>query len=106
MIGDANRPGGAFNQEGLLLLTRNGQPLLRASSTGGSVVPLFPLDAARKETGQYDPVLLPDGNHLIYISAGPDMGVAYGSLDGSVRKFLFQSVNSPADYAPDPAGGD
>ena len=106
VIGDANRPGGAFNQEGLLLLTRNGQPLLRASSTGGSVVPLFPLDAARKETGQYDPVFLPDGNHLIYISAGPEMGIAYGSLDGTVRKFLFQSVNSPADYAPDPAGGD
>ena len=76
VIGDANRPGGAFNQEGLLLLTRNGQPLLRASSAGGSVVPLFPLDAARKETGQYDPVFLPDGNHLIYISAGPEMGIA------------------------------
>ena len=105
VVGDTNRPGGAFNRAGVLLLTRNNQPLLRVSSTGGSATPLFPLDVARKETGQYDPVFLPDGKHLVYSSPGPEMGLVYASLDGAVRKFLFSQRSSPADYAPDPAGG-
>ena len=104
VVGDANRPGGTFNASGLMLLTRNGQPLLRVSGAEGSTSPLFALDAARKETGQSDPVLLPDGNRLLYFSSGPEMGVAFASLDGSVRKFLFPQQNSPADYAPDPSG--
>ena len=105
VVGDTNRPGGAFNSDGVLLLTRNGQPLLRASSTSGSPAPVFTLDAARNETGQYDPIFLPDGNHLIYLSSAPEIGVAYASLDGSVRKFLFPQRNSPAEYATNPAGG-
>ena len=104
VVGDANRPGGTFNASGLMLLTRNGQPLLRVSGAEGSTSPLFALDAARKETGQSDPVLLPDGNRLLYFSSGPEMGVAFASLDGSARKFLFPQQNSPADYAPDPSG--
>ena len=104
-IGDTNRPGGAFGPDGMMLLTRNGQPLLRASMTDGTAAPLFPLDPARKETGEYDPVFLPDGKHLIYIATGPEMGMVYATLDGSQRKFLFQQQNSPADYAPDPDGG-
>ena len=104
VVGDANRPGGTFNASGLMLLTRNGQPLLRVSGAEGSTSPLFALDAARKETGQSDPILLPDGNRLLYFSSGPEMGVAFASLDGSVRKFLFPQQNSPADYAPDPSG--
>jgi Tol biopolymer transport system component len=105
-IADTNRSGGAFNRAGVLLLTRNDEPLLRASSTGGGASALFPLDGSRKETAQYDPVFLPDGNHLLYFSLGPEMGIAYASLDGSVRKFLFPQQNSPADFAPDSEGGD
>ena len=104
VIDDANRPGGTFNAGGLTLLTRIGEPLLRASTAGGSASPLFALDAARKESGQTDPVFLPDGNHVIYFSVASEMGVAFASMDGSVRKFLFPQQNSPADYAPDPSG--
>jgi len=104
-VGDTNRPGGAFNSAGVLLLTRNNQPLFRVPSTGGSATPLFPLDATRNETGQYDPVFLPDGQHLVYSSVGRERGIVYVSLDGAVRKFLFPQQTSPADYAPDPAGG-
>ena len=106
VVGDTNRPGGAFNSAGLLLLTRNNQPLFRAPSSGGSATPLLPLDATRNETGQYDPVFLPDGKHVVYISVGREMGIVYASLDGAVRKFLFPQQTSPADYAPDPAGGE
>ena len=102
VVGDANRPGGTFNASGLTLLTRIGEPLMRASTAGGPASPLFALDAARKENGQTDPVFLPDGNHVIYFSVAPEMGVAFASMDGSVRKFLFPQQNSPADYAPDP----
>ena len=102
-LGETNRPGGAFNSAGVMLLTRTGQPLLRAASTGGTTAPLFALDAGLQETGEYDPVFLPDGNHLLYIKTGPQMGVVFASLDGSVRKFLFAQQNSPADFAPDGA---
>jgi serine/threonine protein kinase/Tol biopolymer transport system component len=104
VVGDTGRPGGAFDSAGMLLLTRNNQPLFRVPAGGGSATPLFPLDAARKESGQYDPVFLPDGKHLVYSSTGPEMGLVYVSLDGAVRKFLFPQRSSPADYAPDPAG--
>ena len=104
-VGDTSRPGGAFNSAGVLLLTRDNQPLFRVSSTGGSATPLFPLDATRNETGQHDPVFMPDGKHLVYDSTGRDKGIVYASLDGAVRKFLFPQQSSPADYAPDPAGG-
>ena len=106
VVGDANRQGGTFNASGLTLLTRIGEPILRASAAGSGASPLFALDAARKETGQTDPVFLPDGEHLIYFSVAPEMGVAFASMDGSVRRFLFPQRDSPADYAPDPAGAD
>jgi serine/threonine protein kinase len=103
VVGDTNRPGGAFDGAGGTLLTQIGQPLLRASDAGAPA-PLFALDAARKEAGQTDPVFLPDGKHLIYFSVAPEMGIAFASTDGSTRKFLFRQQNSPADYARDPAG--
>jgi eukaryotic-like serine/threonine-protein kinase len=104
VLADGNRPGGSFNEAGLMLFARNGEPILSVPPAGASPSALFALDAARKETGQTDPVFLPDGTHLIYFSPASEMGVAYASLDGSVRKFLFAQQNSPADYAPDPSG--
>jgi Tol biopolymer transport system component len=105
IVGDTDRPGGAFDAAGVAIVTRNGQPLLRLSTPGGRPEPLFPLDASRGEIGQYDPILLPDGKHVVFISSAPDMGLVFASVDGSVRRFLFQQRNSPADFAADPAGG-
>jgi len=43
-------------------------PLFRVAATGGTPTPLTELDAAKKENGHRFPQLLPDGEHVLYVS--------------------------------------
>ncbi len=65
------------------------------------------LDEARHEILQVEPYFLPDGKHFLYLShtSGAERGIVWASLDGKERRFLIQNSNSPAGYAPNPAGG-
>jgi Tol biopolymer transport system component len=48
--------------------------LTKVAATGGTPVPVAPVDSARGELGQASPVALPDGDHVLYASSG--MGAA------------------------------
>jgi Tol biopolymer transport system component len=50
-------------------------PLSRVPATGGKPVPLTQLDTARKESTHRWPMVLPDGNHFLYLGATHAEGV-------------------------------
>jgi eukaryotic-like serine/threonine-protein kinase len=93
------------NAAGVMLFADAGKPVQRVATAGGTPTPVFELDAARGEVAQNGPHFLPDGNHFLYISNSRETGVMFASLDGKTRRVLFAQSNSPAYYAPNPAGG-
>lgn len=55
-------------------------------ASGGTPVAVTELDAARDETGQTNPVMLPDGRRFLYIrvSRNPEQtAMVVGSLDAA-----------------------
>jgi len=87
-------PGGltrgfSWNRDGVILVARNDNVIVRISDTSGEIKPVTTLDKDKKETVHAVPVFLPDGNHFFYaiLSSIPDnSGIFVGSLDGQVKK--------------------
>ncbi len=82
----------SWNRDGVILIARSDNVLVRVSETGGEIKPLTTLDQSRKETVHAVPVFLPDGNHFLYaiVSTVPDnAGIFVGSLDGQTKKRLL-----------------
>jgi Tol biopolymer transport system component len=105
IIVDTTRGYGTSNAGGVTLFADVGKPVQRVATTGGTPAPVFELDGSRGEIAQNGPQFLPDGNHFLYMSNAQETGVVFASLDGKTRRFLFAETNSPAYYAPNPAGG-
>src|SRR4029077_18346020 len=77
-------PGGAWNQDGVIVMGTNVGALLRVSAAGGVATPMTVLDRARKESAHRGPQFLPDGRHFIYYRASSDRQVSgfyVGSID-------------------------
>jgi hypothetical protein len=63
--------GGAWNQDGVILLSTKAG-MLRVS--GGQPKPVLELDRSRQETLQHWPHFLPDGRHFLYLSISAKWG--------------------------------
>jgi Tol biopolymer transport system component len=59
-----------WSPSGWIVLGGLGASLTRVPETGGTPVPVVAVDSARGELGQASPVALPDGDHVLYASAG------------------------------------
>jgi eukaryotic-like serine/threonine-protein kinase len=92
--------GGAWNQDGVILLSSKAG-ILRVPATGGQPKPVLPLDKSRQEALQFWPHFLPDGRHFLYLSQSARWGkggIYVGSLD-SKETPLRLSAESNASYA-------
>ena len=89
--------GGAWLRDNTILVTRNAaSPLLRVPAAGGRATSVTATSA--RSFGHRFPHPLPDGNHFLYFSGGPDTGIHIGALgDKSSRKILDATA---AVYAP------
>jgi len=84
--------GVSWNRDGVILVARSDNIIVRVSDTSGEIKPVTTLDKDKKETLHAVPVFLPDGNHFVYaiVSSIPDnSGIFAGSLDGQVKKRLL-----------------
>jgi len=90
-------PGGqtrglSWNRDGVILIARADNVIIRVSDTTGEIKPVTTLDQSKKETILALPTFLPDGNHFVYaiVSTVPDnAGIFVGSLDGQTKKRLL-----------------
>ena len=76
--------GGAWNRDGVVLVTANPGPVMQVPEAGGSPTPVTAIDHTRQELYHGRPSFLPDGRHFLYIrfSTNPEYrGVYIGSLD-------------------------
>jgi len=104
-------PGGAWNQDGVIVMGTNVGALLRVSAAGGVATPMTVLDRARKESAHRWPQFLPDGRHFIYYRASSDRqvsGVYVGSIDAKPEEQSSKPLlltDRQAVYAASPSGG-
>jgi len=86
-----NSRGYSWSADGVILAEVDGA-IVRVPDTGGPLVPVTTLDAAKKESVHAAPVFLPDGQRFVFaIGAGtPEhSGIFLGSLDGNTRVRLL-----------------
>jgi eukaryotic-like serine/threonine-protein kinase len=94
--------GGAWNQDGVILISQDTKGINRVSAAGGTLTPVIKLDESRKELAQAWPSFLPDGRHFLYQSwngRSDDSAIFVSAIDGSDRKLLLKADSSPL-YAP------
>jgi serine/threonine protein kinase/Tol biopolymer transport system component len=93
--------GVTVNQEGLVLIGRDGSGIHRVPPTGGAPSLLLPVDEASQEYAHYWPHFLPDGRHFLFFARNrnpAENALCAASLDGRTRKRLLTGV-SQAQYA-------
>ena len=96
--------GGAWTQDGTLLLGARDGPILRVSSGGG--VPVAVTKLAGGEGSHQFPFLLPDQHSFVYRVAGPDGSVYVGSLDRKPEEQSTKPIatsDAAAMYARSPS---
>jgi Tol biopolymer transport system component len=96
---------GTWNSDGLILTNGRNAPIQRVSAAGGRPTTVFDFDRTRGEHWMGAPDFLPDGKRFIYGTFTPQSSAVLASIDGKLRRPLFETRHSPAMYAPNPAGG-
>jgi eukaryotic-like serine/threonine-protein kinase len=104
-ICDCNAGAASWNSEGTVLFAVRDQPLHQVPASGGKPVPVFGLDASRREIWHGAPDFLPDGKRFLYNTTAPERGAVLASLDGKTRRYLGAAREFPFRYAPNPKGG-
>jgi Tol biopolymer transport system component len=89
-----NGGGGTWGAGDQIVFAQLDGPLMRVSASGGRPEPLAAFDRALEETHHLYPAFLPDGRHFVYYINSRERGLYVGSVDGQVKKRLFD---------PDPA---
>jgi Tol biopolymer transport system component len=82
-------------------------PLLRVSSSGGTVTEVTKLDTALGQTSHRWPSVLPDGRHVLYFGRGGPLekqGIYVTSIDSPDPKLLVQTMDAGAYTEVDGAG--
>src|SRR5262245_8626897 len=95
-IADAPDPRpGSWGPHDTIIFSRGITGILKVSSSGGLVEPVFELDASRQEGQHRFPQFLPDGTHFLFTvrsSIRDYNGVYVGSLDGRTKKLLVSGA--------------
>ncbi len=90
-LGDApNARGGTWNQDGVIIFSPNiNASLMRISASGGTSIPLRPMDGQKGEVTHRWPQFLPDGRHYLYLA-----GSSFGFKGDPTNVILIGSLNS------------
>ena len=99
---EATFAGGAWSQEGVILLRGPGGGLARIPATGGAPTAVTTLDNARNDAFHVYPYFLPDGRHFLYLARNAQnekSAIFVGSLDSKETKFLLNADSNMA-YTP------
>src|SRR4029077_8857946 len=97
--------GGAWGEDGYIIVGTLSTGLLRVPATGGTPSPLTALDASRNEGGHRWPQVLPGGRFLYLIQSGKAevSGIYASSLAKPTDRVQLVTTPGGAVYAP---GGD
>src|SRR5438105_7647570 len=72
--------GGAWSDQGFILFGVRDGPLSKVSAAGGSPVQITKLDPSKLESSHRFPLLLPDGDHYLFVVQAQRTVLASGSL--------------------------
>jgi Tol biopolymer transport system component len=99
---------GAWNREGVILLSAGPRGIMRISANGGAMTAVTAVDRQHGETHHTAPVFLPDGRHFIfYILTGDQAtrGTYLASLDEEEKNLLLPLDNPVVGVAANPGDG-
>jgi Tol biopolymer transport system component len=94
-----DRMGTSWTPDGYILIGSRAGPLEKVRATGGNRTPVLPLDKAAGETSQRGPIVLEDGQHVVYVSLRKGGNGTYlARLDGSGRPIKLLDRAGAVDY--------
>jgi len=106
IICDADVQYGSWSEDGVILFSEGNKPIQRVPASGGTPRNALELDAAFGEESQINPYFLPDGKAFLFQSNGKIRGANFfATLDGKVRRHLFDNPTGPNVYVANPSGG-
>lgn len=103
--GDGQARSAAWGRDGVVLASSQVYtPVRQISLKDCSTSAVTALDATRKEIGNTDPVLLPDGRHFLFVSNRllPEKGldIYIGERGAAARTLLVHNASQPSYAAP------
>jgi len=99
---------GAWNREGIILLSAGPRGIMRISANGGAMTAVTTVDSSRGETHHTAPLFLPDGRHFIFyiITSDPaTRGTYLASIDGKEKRLVLPLDNPAVGVAVNPGDG-
>ena len=97
---------GTWSADGVILFAEEGKPIQRVPAAGGVPRNALELDPAFGEQSHTRASFVPGGKAFLYQSNGKVRGAFFfATLDGKVRRHLFDNPNSPPGWMENPSGG-
>jgi predicted Ser/Thr protein kinase len=97
---------GSWGDDGVILFSEDGKPIQRVPAAGGTPRNALELDSAFGEQSHNGPFFLPGGKAFLFTSNGKLRGATFfATLDGKVRRHLFDNINGLNVYVANPSGG-
>ena len=91
--------GGAWSDQGFILFGVRDGPLSKVSAAGGSPVQITKLDPSKLESSHRFPLLLPDGDHYLFVVQAQRTVLASGSLKTGRRLADIPGIDSSVGYS-------
>ncbi len=97
---------GSWGDDGVILFSEDGKPIQRVPAMGGTPRNALELDSAFGEQSHNGPSFLPGGKAFLFTSNGKIRGATFfATLDGKVRRHLFDNTYGLNVYVANPSGG-
>ncbi len=97
---------GSWGDDGVILFSEDGKPIQRVPAAGGTPRNALELDSAFGEQSHNGPSFLPGGKAFLFTSNGKVRGASFfATLDGKVRRHLFDNIAGLNVYVANPSGG-
>ncbi len=91
--------GGSWSEQGFIIFGMRDGGLYKVSASGGRPAPITRLDKSKLEGSHRFPLLLPDGDHYLFVVQAPHVFLASGSLKAGHRLADIPEIDSSASYS-------
>jgi Tol biopolymer transport system component len=91
--------GGTWSEEGFIIFGVRDGPLYTVPAAGGKPAAVTQLDNSKAEGSHRFPLLLPDGNHYLFVAQSNHTALASGSLKSGRRLADFPDISGSVGYS-------
>ena len=91
--------GGAWSESGIIIFGVRDGPLYEVKAAGGTPSAVTQLDSSKGEGSHRFPLMLPDGDHFLYVAQAIHTDVVAGSLKSKRRVAEFPDIDASVGFS-------